>query len=74
MHLVGGEVDVVAVEHLGHDPPLCGQAPAAHPESFQQVTHAARVARAVFLRNGSGLRMSIDLDKVQARLRLLTTG
>jgi hypothetical protein len=38
--LVGRQMDVIAVEDLGHDAPLRGHAPAASAQSFQQVTHA----------------------------------
>src|SRR5690606_23506011 len=45
VHLVGGEVHVVAVEYLRDGPALWGQAPAAAPQSCQQVAHVCSPVR-----------------------------
>ena len=37
MHLVGGEVDVVAVEDLGNDTSLGGHPPATSAQSFRVI-------------------------------------
>ncbi|GGS75834.1 hypothetical protein GCM10010270_54500 [Streptomyces violaceus] len=39
MDLVGRQMDVFAVEDLGHDTPLRGHPPSASAQPFQKVTH-----------------------------------
>jgi hypothetical protein len=43
MDLVGRQMDVIAVEDLGHDTPLRGHSPSASAQSFQQVTHTGQL-------------------------------
>ena len=42
VYLVGRQMDVIAVEDLGHDAPLRGHPPAAAAQSFQKVAHASQ--------------------------------
>lgn len=69
MHLVGGQVDMVAVEDLGHDAPLRGHTPAASAQSFQQVTHEGQPnRRRDQVPNGCDFGSPLDLDNVHCRI------
>jgi hypothetical protein len=58
MHLVGRQMDVIAVEDLGHDTPLRGHSPSASAQSFQEVTHAGQLNSKV-----TRSRMGVTLDE-----------
>jgi hypothetical protein len=69
MDLVGRQMDVIAVEDLGHDAPLRGHAPAASAQSFQQVAHTTNPnSKEAQFPNRCDFGAFLDLDIVYCRI------
>ncbi|GAA2591499.1 hypothetical protein GCM10010424_45040 [Streptomyces lienomycini] len=69
MHLVGRQVDVFAVEDLGHHAPLSGHAPTATAQPFQKVTHTGQPnSKGDQIPNRCDFGALLDLDIVYCRI------